>query len=80
MSKRRSGTRPASGRRYTLSTIKHLNHSVGGHFFDRDTMKFFGDTMSSFKVVHEGSKVFIERKRTGKRWQFNTTTYHIGPV
>jgi len=28
----------------------HLSHNPESHFFDAKTMKFFGDTMSNYKV------------------------------
>jgi hypothetical protein len=38
-----------------LKTIYERNNP-GGHFFDRDTMRFFGDTMRNFGV-RDGGKV-----------------------
>ena len=35
----------------TASDLKfHYEQAQGGHFFDRGSMKFFGDTMSNFGV------------------------------
>jgi hypothetical protein len=40
----------------TASTLKYLyeRNNPGGHFFDRDTMRFFGDTMRNFGVRDGG--------------------------
>jgi hypothetical protein len=42
----------------TVSGLKALYErgNPGGHFFDRDTMRFFGDTMRNFGVA-DGGKV-----------------------
>ena len=35
----------------TASELKYqYNNHVGGHFFDRSSMKFFGDTMGNYYV------------------------------
>ena len=57
----------------TLTEVKILNKQKGGHFFDRQTLKFFGETMKSFKVRNDGGKTFVIRKRDGKVWIFNPT-------
>ena len=45
---------------WTISEIKTLIKSgCDNHFFDRDTLKFFGQTMRSFKVRHVNGRVFI---------------------
>lgn len=33
-----------------------------GHFFDRSTMRWFGDTMRSFAVIVIGGTVYLYRK------------------
>jgi hypothetical protein len=42
----------------TASDLKYLygRNNPGGHFFDRDTMRFFGDTMRNFGV-RDGGKI-----------------------
>jgi hypothetical protein len=42
----------------TASDLKHLYecNNPEGHFFDHDTMRFFGDTMCNFGV-RDGGKV-----------------------
>jgi hypothetical protein len=41
----------------TASELKYLYecNNPGGHFFDRDTMSFFGDTMCNFGVRDGGT-------------------------
>lgn len=50
-------------RTWTLSAIRAANRKAGGHFFDRQTMRFFGDTMASFAVRAECGAVYVERVR-----------------
>jgi len=40
----------------TPGVLKGLyqRNNPAGHFFDKDTMRFFGDTMSNFKVRDAG--------------------------
>lgn len=40
----------AKGGRTTISDIKRMTEETSPHFFDRKTMKFFGQRMSDFKV------------------------------
>jgi len=52
----------------TASDLKHAYQTVdGGHFFDRKSMKFFGDTMSNYYVpVKNGTaRVFNVETHTG---------------
>jgi hypothetical protein len=39
-------------RRYTVSDIAHLNRQAGFHFFSPSTMRFWGDSLKSFRVDH----------------------------
>jgi hypothetical protein len=41
----------------TASELKYLyeRNNPGGHFFDRDTMRFFGDTIRNFGVRDGGT-------------------------
>ena len=39
-------------KRFTIQEIKRINIESGGHFFDRDTMRGFGNTMKDFRVIH----------------------------
>ena len=67
-------------RKPTLTAIKAKNKAKGGYFFSPQTMKFWNDTMKSFKVTCEGSKIYVVRKRDGKKWKFNPKTGDIGPT
>ena len=40
-----------NSKRWTLAAVKAANAAAGHFFFSRETMRFFGDTMASFKVV-----------------------------
>jgi hypothetical protein len=44
--------------------IKRLYNasSMNGHFFDRDTMAFFGDTMASFETLTLNGQLYMYRK------------------
>ena len=78
--------------RWTLADIRHANSEAGGYFFRRDTMRAFGDTMRSYRVEHDGDRVFLVRVRpmrnsrgvnmggVGDRSEFNRATGWIGPV
>ncbi|KKN62624.1 hypothetical protein LCGC14_0510350 [marine sediment metagenome] len=47
-------------RKPTISEIKQATRVKSPHFFDRDTLRFFGQTMSSFKVaVSPWGNIFI---------------------
>lgn len=68
---------------WTIAAIRQANDRVG-YFFNRDTMRFFGDTMSCFAPRFEGSAIFVERVKAGSnmpgksnvghRWTFNPET------
>jgi hypothetical protein len=72
---------------WKLSGISRRNKEMGFWFFSRSTMKFFGDTMKSFRVRYDGSEIFVERvlpsKYMGnscKTWKFNPETGDLKPV
>jgi hypothetical protein len=50
---------------YTIQEIKQANTAAGHYFFSRDTMRFFGNRMSDFRVVQvhaldqENDEVYI---------------------
>lgn len=64
---------------WTVAAIARRNKAAGGHFFDRGTLKFFGETMSSYGVKAAGGKVFVVRKSDGKKWPVNARG-RIGPA
>lgn len=39
---------------WTLSEIRAASLAAGNHFFTRETMRFFGDTMRSFRIMDGG--------------------------
>lgn len=64
----------------TISEIKRNTEKNAPYFFDRKSMKFFGQTMSSFKVhVAKNGKIYIGAPsysndyRTGKRRRMSDT-------
>ena len=60
---------------WTIHSIRAANRAAGGHFFDSATLRGFGETMRSFKAVHEGDFIYVERKRDGKRWKFDPLAF-----
>jgi hypothetical protein len=45
-------------KRYTIAQIAdHVTHS-GGHYFDRDSMRFFGQRRKDFTVYHYADRIF----------------------
>ena len=42
-------------------TIKQIKENHTGHFFDRETMKFFGDKMGSFRVAQHYGVTYVYR-------------------
>ena len=53
-----------AARRLTISDIKYDTMANEPHFFDRKTMKFFGQTMRDFHVYKSPKgKIFILAKR-----------------
>ena len=78
--------------RWTLADIKRANIEAGEFFFERSTMKFFGDTMRSFVVRHIAEQVYVERIApmrdtsgrsiggVGERRRFNAITGTLGPI
>jgi hypothetical protein len=54
----------------TVSGLRKLyeRNNPGGHFFDRGTMRFFGDTMANFGV-RDGGKVDTYSGESVDAWQ-----------
>jgi len=73
-------------KRYTISDIKAIAEANGSQFFSRENMKFAGDTMKNFGVLHVGDKVFIFRKKALKKyvplstWEFDIVTGRLRSV
>ena len=62
-------------KKYTPAGIKQLyqTNPDAGHFFDRNTIKFFGDTMHSYAVTAMGDAQYMYRKRTASVNVFGKT-------
>lgn len=77
-----------SKHRWTLAEIKAENTRTGGKFFSRENMRFAGDTMRNFRVIHDAATgdTYIQRKAPGKpnmpltRWRFEPSTGRIRSV
>lgn len=60
----------------TIADIKYAMQKRGSHFFDRATLKFFGDTMKNFGVYTEDGQTLVYRKNPAKHgltgtWRFD---------
>ena len=61
----------------TLSTLKTLNIKNGGHFFDKSTLRFFGETMRSYSIRQSPESkelVIVTRKSDGAEFKFSKLT------
>lgn len=60
----------------TIYELKRRNVANGGHFFSRETLKHWGDTLKGLKVKRDidPQQVIVERKASGKAWRFNLAT------
>lgn len=67
----------------TPAAIRAAVVATGSHFFDRDTMRFFGDTMRNFGAfTDERGRVILYRKKWVKhgldgRWLYNPATHDL---
>lgn len=63
---------------WTLSEIRALNEEAGYHFFSKETMKFFGDTMKTLRVKNiDGVRYVYRAKGRPAIWQFNPETGNL---
>lgn len=46
--------------RPTIAYIAECNAAAGGHYFSRDTLRFFGQRRSDFKVHVRAERVFVQ--------------------
>lgn len=70
-------------KRYTISEISAHNKEKGNYFFSKETLSFFKQTKSMFKVVHCGERVFVYAKagHTGYTIaEYNKDTGDVSPV
>ena len=58
--------------KYEYERIK----GASGHFFDRATMRFFGDTMKNYGVRDCGKWVELFRRRSVKHGLNSSTYFH----
>ena len=54
--------RPAYGAMFSIDAVKRANRESGSHFFDTDTLRFFGSRVLSGTY---GGRFFITSERTG---------------
>ena len=76
----------ALAKRWTVAAVRDAHT---GHFFDRGTMAFFGDTLACFGTLARDGDVFLFRRRNGSKcpgrpvtgaWKFNPATGDISPT
>jgi hypothetical protein len=53
----------------TIYEIKERTKETAPYFFDRKTMRFFGQTMRSFKVYKQDDGKFLIVAGSGKNWE-----------
>ena len=65
---------------------QYIEHNQEGHFFDRATMKFFGDTMRNFSVTNGDNVWILARKKPTKHRKagafatFDKTTFKVSII
>ena len=70
--------------RYSVQDIKRIHQENGGYFFNRDTMKFFGDRMSDFGIRNFNHGTYLIRKNPRldaftNIWEFDPTDGSLKP-
>lgn len=55
-----------SVKKWTLAEVKKANLAAGHFFFDRETLKAFGETMKNWAVSNVNGRVFVERIKAGR--------------
>jgi len=48
---------------FTKSDLRYEVMATGSHFFDRSTMRFFGDTMANYGITHHKLTEVYELRR-----------------
>lgn len=61
-------------RKWSVTNIRKRHIERGGHFFDKGTMKAWGDTVRDFERYIESGQVILRNKRNGNEYVFNTET------
>jgi hypothetical protein len=62
----------------TISHLRQLNKKNGGCFFDKATMKFYGETLRDFfQEPHCDGVVKVSRRNGKGTWYFSTVTGRV---
>ena len=62
----------------TIHKLRQLNKKNGGYFFDKDTMKFYGETLWEYFLKPYCKGVVKVSRRNGKgTWYFSTVTGRV---
>jgi hypothetical protein len=64
----------------TISEIAAHNKRVGGHFFDADTLKFFGQKLSEFKSATLSDGRIVVYCKTHRGWDLDVGESGISTV
>jgi hypothetical protein len=64
----------------TIYEIKRLTEKTAPYFFSRDTLKFFGQTMSSFKVYKLSDGRYLLTAPYGKGKPKGETVRYFNPI
>jgi hypothetical protein len=64
--------------RFTVAGIARRNQAAGGHYFDRDTLRFFDQRRSDFLSVTINGRIFVFGR--GRRWTLGTGSVHAWSV
>lgn len=77
---------PHDNTRWTISQIKYAHehpsdgHATEAHFFDRSTMRFFGNRMSDFRVRHIDQKIYVINTMGGAVYLFDPESGELDNV
>lgn len=55
----------------SVTQIRAAVIASGSKFFDKETMKYFGETTKDYGVQTVDGTTFLVRKKTGTRYRFN---------
>jgi len=58
----------------TIYEIKELTKETAPYFFSKDTMKFFGQTLKSFRVKKQDDGRYKITAPSGNNWEHEHTT------
>jgi len=58
----------------TIYKIKELTKETAPYFFDRKTMKFFGQTLKDFTVKKQKDGRYLITAPSGNNWEYNHET------